>query len=206
MTWRYAIAAVLAAGVTLVVLLAMQLLVTGQRGEIQQVSVARVVDFVRLRREREPETKPRELPQRAAPQPQPPPPEMQLSNVPDSSPFEIAAAMPELEVALELGRAGEGVGTGAGGGGDVVPLVRVNPQYPSRAMQRGVEGYVHLSFTVTRAGTVEDVEVLRSEPKSYFEDAAIAAVRKYRYKPKMENGSPVERPGVEVVLAFKLNR
>lgn len=203
---RYSIAAALAAGVTLAVMLAMQLLVTGQRGELREEPVARAVDFVRLRRQPEPETKPRELPRRVAPQPQPPPPQLELSSVPDSHPFEIAAAIPDLEVELEVGGNGAGAGTGAGGGGDVVPLVRVNPEYPARALQRGVEGYVHLSFTVTKSGTVEEIEVLRAEPRSYFEDAAIAAVRKYRYKPKMENGLPVERPGVEVVLAFKLNR
>jgi protein TonB len=89
---------------------------------------------------------------------------------------------------------------------DVVPLVRVNPQYPARAMQRGIEGWVHLEFTITEAGTTKDIAVVEADPVNVFEAAAVAAVRKYKYKPKVEQGQPVERPGVAVMLSFKLHR
>jgi protein TonB len=99
---------------------------------------------------------------------------------------------------------------GAGGLGEapsdaeVVPLVRVNPQYPERARQRGVEGWVLVEFTVTKAGTVKDAVVIDADPKNYFERAARKAVLRYKYKPKVENGVAVDRPGVRVLVSFKL--
>jgi len=53
---------------------------------------------------------------------------------------------------------------------------------------------------------VTDEAVVRAEPENYFEQAALSAVRKYRYKPKIEQGKPVERPGVELIIAFRLER
>ncbi len=43
-----------------------------------------------------------------------------------------------------------------------------------------------------------------AEPKGMFDEAAIAAVSKWKYNPKVEEGSPVERRGVQVKLTFKL--
>ena len=47
---------------------------------------------------------------------------------------------------------------------DPVPVVRVNPQYPPRAAERGIEGWVELRFGISAAGGVQDAEVLRSHP------------------------------------------
>lgn len=203
---RYAAAAGLAGAVTFGLLWTMQMLVVGQRPDIKDAKATRVIDFVRLRREAEPEAKKRELPKRAAPQPPPPPPDMQLSNVPQENAMEIAAAMPEFEADLDLAQGPGGGAAAAANDTDVVPLVRVNPQYPARAMQRGIEGWVHLEFTITEAGTTRDIAVVDAEPVNVFEDAAVAAVRKYKYKPKVEQGRAVERPGVAVMLSFKLNK
>ena len=203
---RYGGAAALAGAVTFALLWTMQSLVTGQKPDINDKKGTRIVDFVRLKREAAPEPKKRELPKRAALQPPAPPPDLQLSNVPDAKPMDIAAAMPEFEADLDLAKGPGGAAAAAANDTDVVPLVRVNPQYPARAMQRGIEGWVHLAFTITEAGTTKDIEVIEAEPVNVFEDAAVAAVRKYKYKPKVENGKPIERPGVEVMLAFKLNK
>ncbi len=203
---RYPTAAVIAAAVTFAVLFTMQWLVAGQRGELGEVTGGRVIDFVRLRRETAPEVKKRELPKRAGPPPkEAPPPDLKMAEAPRDTGLELAAAMPDFKAELDLASGPSTGGPAAGEDVDVVPLVRVNPQYPPRAMQRGVEGYVHVQFTITQAGTVKDVSVVRAEPETYFEDAAINAVKKYKYKPKLIDGAPVERPGVEVVLSFKLN-
>lgn len=203
---RYAAAAGAAAAVTFLILWTMQVLVVGQRGEPRQVADGRLVDFVRLKREPEVEKPRREVPKRAAPQPPAPPPPMELSNVPDEAPMDLAASMPAFEAALDLAGPDGGAAAAAANDADAIPLVRVNPQYPARAMQRGIEGWVHLAFTITTAGTTTDIAVVDAEPANVFEDAAIAAVRRYKYKPKLDGGQPVERPGVEVMLSFKLNR
>lgn len=92
------------------------------------------------------------------------------------------------------------------GGSDrgVAPLVRVNPEYPRRAQERGIEGWVHVRFTITAAGTVKDLVVVDSEPKGVFDEAASKAVLRWRYNPRVENGVAVERPGEQTLIRFKL--
>ncbi len=50
-----------------------------------------------------------------------------------------------------------GHGISVGSDRDVIPLVRINPEYPNRARERGIEGWVQVQFTITPAGTVADV-------------------------------------------------
>ena len=104
---------------------------------------------------------------------------------------------------VELGKA---TSLGAGGGdSDVVPLVRVDPQYPPKARQRRIQGWVDIVFTIGRAGTVQDPKVVRAEPRGVFEQSALRAVRRWRYNPKVVDGVAVERQGVGVRLRFELS-
>ena len=85
---------------------------------------------------------------------------------------------------------------------DAVPLVRIQPEYPRRAAQLGLKGWVHLRFTVTTLGTVENVQVVDSDPPRTFDRAASRAVEKFKYRPKVVDGQPVEQHGVEIVITF----
>jgi protein TonB len=87
--------------------------------------------------------------------------------------------------------------------GDYLPIVRVAPVYPARALSRGLEGYVDMSFTVTPTGTVEDPVVMFST-SSLFERAAIRAVLKFKYKPRVVDGVPVRVPNVKTRITFKI--
>jgi protein TonB len=89
---------------------------------------------------------------------------------------------------------------------DVIPLVRIEPDYPRRAAQRGQEGYVVVRFTITPAGTIRDPEVVESKPPGVFDREAVRAVERWKYNPKVEEGVAVERRGVQVRLTFKLER
>jgi len=87
--------------------------------------------------------------------------------------------------------------------GDYLPIVRVAPVYPARALSRGLEGYVDLSFTVTTTGTVRDPVVMFST-SSLFERAALRAVLKFKYKPRVVDGVPVDVPNVKTRISFKI--
>lgn len=204
MIGRYAASAGLAAVVTSGLLFLMQSLIASGPARLSDIKAGRIVEFVRLKRESQIEKKERELPNRKTPEDEPPPPEMELSDVPE--PSMDPSAMGTLAYQPSLDLSGGPSMASAASDADVVPLVRVSPQYPPDAMMRGVEGWVHVMFTISSAGTVKDVEVVDADPKGYFERAAMNAVKRYKYKPKVENGSAVERPGVEVVLSFKLER
>ena len=87
---------------------------------------------------------------------------------------------------------------------DSTPLVRINPDYPPRAEQGGIEGWVQVRFTVTAAGTVRDAIVVASEPGETFDRAALDAIARWRYNPRVENGEPVERPGLQTLFKFEV--
>lgn len=89
---------------------------------------------------------------------------------------------------------------------DVLPIVRVEPIYPSRAMSRGIEGYVILEFTVLASGAVdeESIIVLEGDPEGMFDSAAMRAVRKWKYRPKVVAGKPVPQYGIRTKLTFQL--
>ena len=90
--------------------------------------------------------------------------------------------------------------------GEYLPIVRVEPIYPTRAASRGVEGYVIVEFTVTSNGSVVDPVVVESEPSSIFNSAAERAVLKWKYKPRVVDGTPVDVPGVRTMLTFQLEK
>ncbi|MEF1310644.1 energy transducer TonB [Vibrio mytili] len=85
-----------------------------------------------------------------------------------------------------------------------MPLHRVEPRYPSRALKRKVEGYVVLRFTIDEAGRPRDIEVIEAEPSRMFEREAIRAVKKWKYQPKVENGVSIEQFGQTAKVEFKL--
>jgi protein TonB len=89
---------------------------------------------------------------------------------------------------------------------DVAPIVRVLPVYPARAQERGIEGYVIVEFTIAADGTVKDAFVLESEPSKIFDRAALRAIRKWKYKPKVEDGVAMERSGNRIRLPFELEK
>ncbi len=86
---------------------------------------------------------------------------------------------------------------------NVVPLVRVPPEYPDYASRQHIEGWVKVEFTVSKEGTVEDAIVVSSEPDDIFDDAALTAINKWEFKEKIVNGVAVTQRAVQK-LQFKL--
>ena len=90
--------------------------------------------------------------------------------------------------------------------GDYLPIVKVAPVYPKRALARKLEGYVVVEFTVTTRGTTKDIKVVEAKPIVIFNQAAIQAAEKFKYKPRVVDGKPVEVHGVRNKIAFKLDK
>jgi protein TonB len=73
-------------------------------------------------------------------------------------------------------------------------LVRSAPtEYPQRALDQLLSGWVELEFTVARDGSVKDIAVVNAEPRRTFDAAASAALRRYRYAPVVRDGETVEQ-------------
>jgi TonB family protein len=78
------------------------------------------------------------------------------------------------------------------------------PNYPARARERGTEGWVDLEFTVSKDGTTRDAVVRAAEPTGTFDRAALDAVKRWRYEPRVVSGNVVEQR-VETRLRFRLS-
>ena len=105
-----------------------------------------------------------------------------------------SAPPPEPEI-LEASPA-DAVAVGGVGGVTLperLPRYYVKPAYPPAARRAKVRGTVHLEVIVQSDGTVGDVTVVdSSRPGSGFEEAAVAAVKRWRYTPALRNDRPVD--------------
>lgn len=100
------------------------------------------------------------------------------------------------------GRPGHGLLRPAG---EAVPLVRVPPEYPAAALRRGLEGRVLVEFDLTASGAVENARVVAAEPTRTFDEAALRAIRQWRYDPKIENGQARPQSGLRISIPFRMD-
>ncbi len=76
---------------------------------------------------------------------------------------------------------------------DVVPTYRSKPKYPPRAMRAGVKGIVTVEFTITTKGKVTEPVIIKSNPPRIFDKSVLKAIKRWKFKPKLVDGKPVER-------------
>ncbi|NNE61001.1 MAG: energy transducer TonB [Woeseia sp.] len=196
---RYIFAIVVGSAVTLGLLFIMQLLIASGQSAITEERVRHTLEFVRVKRNERVNTA--DLTPEKPPKPPEVPPEVPPQDMDSIDPNAPTINVPPPTVAQNVDIGGPGGMNIAEG--DYLPIVRVAPVYPSRALSRGIEGYVDLSFTVTTAGTVKDPIVIQST-SSLFERAATQAVLKFKYKPRVVDGQPVEVPGVKTRITFRI--
>jgi periplasmic protein TonB len=158
------------------------------------------IEFSRMRRDTEVATKRDEKVERERPPPTPETPRMAFSA--SGIDNNVAQLTPIVDAAGAMSR----MSLSAGSDRDVIPLVRINPDYPPRALSRGLEGWVQVQFTITATGTVKDAVVVNAEPRNIFDDAALKAIARWRYNPKVESGVAVERVGVQTIIRFQLEQ
>ncbi len=80
---------------------------------------------------------------------------------------------------------------------------KVMPVYPHQAKQDKINGKVILRFIVNKQGNVEKAKVVFSKPKGVFEDKALEAIRKWKFKPGQYKDRPV-RTWVMLPIEFEL--
>jgi protein TonB len=199
MVGRYVFSVVIGTVVTLSLLFVMHLLIVTGKQALTKPRDRANLEFVRVKRNEalnveeftpEKPPKPPETPPEAPPQ--------DLDNINPDAPS-VSIAPPSVDANTDIGGPG-GMNIAEG---DYLPIVRVAPVYPARALSRGLEGYVDMSFTVTTTGTVKDPVVMFST-SSLFERAAIRAVLKFKYKPRVVDGVPVEVPNVKTRITFQI--
>lgn len=175
---------------------------------IQNVSSSQVnVNFIRELRDSKSQLKNREDSPPEPPQQPPVPAAPQATENTPPSPMG-AAPLPGLPSALASFK-GQAIGSLLGGysagDSDVMPLVQIEPVYPPQALARKIEGLVVLRMQINASGAVDDIEVIKAEPKGVFEREAIRAAYRYKFKPKLVDGKAVPQVAT-LPFEFKLEK
>lgn len=87
---------------------------------------------------------------------------------------------------------------------DLFPLSVVQPIYPISAAMREIEGYVVVEFSVRENGTVLNPTVVQSAPEVLFDQAALNAVTRFKFKPREVGGEHVRVDKVQMKFSFNL--
>ena len=195
---RLGLAALAAVFTTFTILWVMQILIATGKGAITSKYEGRFIDFVRIEKDETLDTK--TLKPKKPPEPEQPPPDTppQLDEI-DASVQTVNIGAVDTEVGVNVG----GIGGFNAAEGEYLPIVKVAPIYPNRALTRGIEGHCIVIYTVTRNGTTKDPKVVECT-SSLFANASIKASSKFKYKPRVINGQPIDVPGVMHKITFEL--
>jgi protein TonB len=162
------------------------------------------VDYIRIPREPAAQAR-REAPSKPADLTEAPELALEPSST-TSAGLAVAAPAPTASMSGLFGSDGLAVRASFGGrmqDGDYLPVVKVEPVYPARALARRLEGWVLLRFTVTGSGAVRDIEVVESSDP-IFESSAVDAAGRFKYRPRIIDGQPIEVRGVLHRISFVL--
>lgn len=198
---RWLVSMAMATGITLGLFYFMQALIaTGERFD-QRVNVVKIVDATMPEIELEviEEIDKPELIEEVV-QDTPDTPEKQINL--DSGPsLNIERASVDIDTNLSLDNASISATDG-----DYLPLVAIAPQYPTRAAQRGIQGWCLVSFTVDGMGNVveDTINVVDAEPASIFDRSSIRAAARFKFQPRVVDGQGVEVPGVQYLFRYQL--
>ena len=198
---RLVVGLVFALAVTLSLFWLMQYLIATADRTLNDDGAGNLVDFVRVKRDeniQRRQLKPKKPPPPQAPPEQPPTPKLDNLN-PNAEKIAISAVPVETDIEMT---GGFSLGVGEG---DYLPIVKVAPIYPNRALTRGIEGFCVVQYTVTRQGTTKNPVVIESQcTSSLFHRASVNAALKFKYKPRIMDGEAVEVPGVQNKFTYEI--
>lgn len=200
---RYATALALGLLVTLGVLFTMQILIATPQAKLDESGTRHFVDFVRVQPEEAVTRSERRRDKPVAPEA--PPPQTVQPRVDALAETQVAVSIPVAPVDVGVKLSVKGLGLVASDG-DYLPIVKIAPVYPASAQSRGIEGFCLVEYTVTTAGTTRDVVVVESDPPGLFDKVSIAAALKFKYRPRVVDGEPIEVNGVRNLFRYELER
>jgi protein TonB len=127
-------------------------------------------------------------------------PDRQVS-LSDGPSLNIERSSVEIDTGLQLSNASISATDG-----DMLPLVAIAPQYPTRAAQRGIEGWCLVSFIVNGLGNVveDSIVVVDAEPASMFNRSSIRAAGRFKFQPRVVDGQGVPVEDVQYLFRYEL--
>ena len=133
--------------------------------------------------------------------PEEPPPDLDTPDMDMDMDVEIINTAPQAAVDVSISATGM-----SSGDGEYLPIVKVAPIYPRRAQTRGITGYCIVEYTVTTSGAISDPFAVDCQPSGVFEKASLKASLKFKYKPRIVDGEPIEVAGVQNKFTYELEQ
>ena len=165
----------------------------------EDVKSRKIADIVTPDREIDVNTK--EIKPEKVEDPEEPPPELQPLELDFDTDMDVANIAPNAGVSVEISSSGM-----ASGDGEYLPIVKVAPIYPRRAQTRGITGYCIVEYVVTKSGSIRDPIPVDCQPSGVFERASVKAAEKFKYKPRVVDGEPIEVAGVQNKFTYELEQ
>lgn len=167
--------------------------------EQEDTKARKIADIVTPDREIEVNTK-EVIPDKVE-DPEEPPPELEPLQVDFDTNIDVANIAPAASVSVQISSSGM-----SSGDGEYLPIVKVAPIYPRRAQTRGITGYCIVEYTVTKSGSIRDPLAVDCSPSGVFERASVKAAEKFKYKPRVVDGEPIEVAGVQNKFTYELEQ
>ncbi|WP_394175294.1 energy transducer TonB [Thalassotalea litorea] len=82
------------------------------------------------------------------------------------------------------------------------PIYRSLPRYPIGAARQKIRGWVKLRFSINPQGIPEDIVVIESQPEDIFDQAAIDALSRWKYRPQLQDGQAIKQENLSVRIDF----
>jgi protein TonB len=190
----------------------MQYLIMNNQQELKATDNQSRFNIGRIKHESKTQIKERQIPNKPKPKKRPAQPKMKAYTAQVSKVAAPDMGIPNVDIPLHTSNfsgsvlSGQNIKMGAGAiSTSVIPLVRVPPQYPMRAANRRIQGWVKVEFTITTEGKVKDAVVIDAKPNSIFNRAALKAIKRWKFKPLIIAGEAQEQRAVQT-LEFKLSR
>jgi len=87
----------------------------------------------------------------------------------------------------------------------LIPIVKIPPMYPARAMRNNIEGWVEVRFLVTDKGQIKNIHIVKAIPEKIFNKSVIRCISRWKFKPGTIDGVPVNTMA-ETRIKFKLEQ
>jgi protein TonB len=198
--------------VTAMLFYLMQFLIDSGEKALTEGKAGQIVDFTRVKEVAAVETRKR--------RPKPPPlpdeapkvikPTLQADTNPEAWSNRFEAPITDVAVNSSLNFRSDG---------EYLPILKVQPNYPQRALERGLVGWVVVEFTVDEIGRVIDpivvdncvltwtpeLEQCADSPRKTFDKSALSAAARFKYKPKVIDGQAIATVGVRNMITFSLD-
>lgn len=175
----------------------MQYLIATANPDIDEEERTRLADIVMP--ERDIDTNVEQKKPEKIEDPEEPPPDMDTPDMDTDVDTNAVNTAPRSTLDININSSGM-----ASGDGEYLPIVKVAPIYPRRAQTRGITGYCIVEYTVTKNGSIRDPQAVDCSPSGVFERASVKAAEKFKYKPRVVDGEPIEVAGVQNKFTFEL--